>query len=45
LSDNGLTEVIYHRALGTGTPILGYLYSDLTIDAMRRRLPDHNRHH
>lgn len=45
LSDNGATEVIYHRFVGTGTPIIGYTYSDLTIDAMRRRLPDHNRHH
>lgn len=44
LADNSATEVVYHRSLGTGTVITGYTYTDLTIDAMRRRLPDHNRH-
>lgn len=45
LSANGATEVIYHRHLGTGTPVVGYVTSDLTFDSQRRRLPDHNRHH
>lgn len=44
ISDNAAQEVILHRLLGTYTVIQGYTYSDLTIDAMRRRLPDHNRH-
>lgn len=45
LSDNGATEVILHRALGTGTDVAGYVLSDQTIDSQRRRLPGHNRHH
>lgn len=44
VTDNAAQEVILHKKLGTYTPILGYTYSDLTLDAMRRRLPDHNRH-
>lgn len=44
-TDNGATEVIFHKKLGTGTPVVGYSSSDRTLDAQRRRLPDHNRHH
>lgn len=44
-SDNAATEVILHRALGTGTDVIGYGYSDLYLDSQRRRLPGHNRHH
>lgn len=44
-SSNSAQEVIYHRALGTGTPVIGYTYTDLTLDSQRRRLPGHNRHH
>jgi hypothetical protein len=42
---NGAQEVIYHKALGTGTPVIGYAYADLFVDSQRRRLPGHNRHH
>lgn len=38
-------EVILHRHLGTGTPVVAYTAADLNLDAMRRRLPGHNRHH
>lgn len=38
-------EVILHRALGTGTQITGYAWSDLFLDSQRRRLPGHNIHH
>lgn len=44
-SSNGAVEVILHRALGTGTPVIGYTPSDQNIDSQRRRLPGHNRHH
>lgn len=45
LSDNSVTEVIYHRKVGTGTPVVGYTITDLNLDSQRRRLPGHNRHH
>lgn len=45
LSDNSVTEVIYHKAHGTGTPVIGYAYTDLVVDSQRRRLQGHNRHH
>lgn len=44
LTDNAVTEVIYHRKLGTGTTVLGYVCSDFVLDSQRRRLPGHNRH-
>lgn len=45
LSANAATEVILHRALGTGTNVLGYTVTDFNLDNQRRRLPGHNRHH
>lgn len=45
LADNAATEVIYHKALGTGTTVTAYTYADLFLDSQRRRLPMHNRHH
>lgn len=45
LTESDATEVILHRALGTGTPVLSYAYSDVFTDSQRRRLPGHNRHH
>jgi hypothetical protein len=43
-TDNGAQEVVYHKALGTGTAVIGYGYADLFLDSQRRRLPGHNRH-
>lgn len=45
LSGNAATEVIYHRSLGTGTPVVGYVETDDVLDSQRRRLPGHNIHH
>jgi len=45
LSDNSAQEVILHRHVGTGTPVVGYVETDDTIDSQRRRLPGHNVHH
>lgn len=45
LTDNGVQEVVYHKAAGTGTDVVSYGYSDLFLDSQRRRLPGHNRHH
>lgn len=44
-TDNGAVEVVYHRATGTGTPVVGYTLADFFLDSQRRRLPGHNRHH
>lgn len=44
-SGNSATEVILHRASGTGTDVIGYVPADQTLDSQRRRLPGHNRHH
>lgn len=44
LAGPAATEVVYHRALGTGTNVAGYVFSDLYLDSQRRRLPGHNRH-
>lgn len=43
-SANAAQEVIYHKALGTGTAVTSYTYADLFLDSQRRRLPMHNRH-
>lgn len=45
LTDNGAVEVILHKKLGTGTPIVEYTVTDNVIDSQRRRLPGHNIHH
>lgn len=45
ITHQSATEVIYHKALGTGTDVIGYGYADLFLDSQRRRLPGHNRHH
>ena len=44
-SANSATEVILHKASGTGTDVIGYVPADQTLDSQRRRLPGHNRHH
>lgn len=45
LAANAATEVILHRATGTGTVIVEYTVTDNNIDSQRRRLPGHNIHH